>query len=48
MMNEEKRLRLIARFEAEMEKVTRPGVDKLMAYIRQSDFYTAPASARFK
>ena len=47
MMNEEKRLRLIARFEAEMGKVTRPGTDKLMAYVKQSDFYTAPASTRF-
>ena len=47
MMNEEKRVRLIARFEAEMGKVTRPGTDKLMAYVKQSDFYTAPASTRF-
>lgn len=38
---------LINRFEAEMAKVTRPGVDKLMDYIRSSDFYTAPASTRF-
>lgn len=38
---------LIARFEAEMAKVKRPGIDKLMDYIRKSDFYTAPASTKF-
>jgi len=37
----------IARFEAEMSKVRRPGIDKLMAYIRKSDFYTAPASTKY-
>lgn len=37
----------IARFEAEMSKVKRPGVDKLMDYIRKSDFYAAPASTKF-
>lgn len=41
------REQLIARFEAEMSKVQRPGVDKLMEYIRKSDFYTAPASTRY-
>ena len=35
---------LITRFEAELGKVNRPGIDKLMGYIRGSDFYTAPAS----
>lgn len=39
--------KLIERFEAELAKVDRPGVDKLLAYIRKSDFYTAPASTRF-
>ena len=34
----------IARFEAELAKVQRPGMDKLLEYIRHSDFYTAPAS----
>lgn len=38
---------LIQRFEAEMAKVKRPGIDKLMEYIRSSDFYTAPASTRY-
>ena len=37
----------IHRFEAEMTKVTRDGVDKLMAFIRKSDMYAAPASTRF-
>lgn len=38
--------KLIERFEAELAKVDRPGVDKLLAYIRKSDFYSAPASTR--
>lgn len=38
---------LISRFEAELSKVKRPGIDKLLGYIRSSDFYTAPASTKF-
>lgn len=37
----------IDRFETEMAKVKRDGVNKLMNYIRNSDMYTAPASTRF-
>lgn len=37
----------IERFEGIMSCVKRDGVDKLMAYIKKSDFYTAPASTRF-
>lgn len=37
----------ITRFEDELSKVQRPGMDKLMAYIRRSDFYTAPASTKY-
>lgn len=37
----------IARFEAELAKVNRPGIDKLLAYIRKSDFYKAPASTKY-
>ena len=37
----------INRFEAEMTKVKRDGVEKLMAFIRKSDMYAAPASTRF-
>ena len=47
MIEQADRQALIDRFEAEMSKVQRPGVDKLMDYIRKSDFYTAPASTRF-
>lgn len=43
-MNTEKN---IERFEALMKKVKREGVDKLMEYIRKSDFYSAPTSTRF-
>lgn len=37
----------INRFEAEMAKVKREGADRLMAFIRKSDMYAAPASTRF-
>jgi len=37
----------IQRFENELKKVNRPGMDKLLAYIRKSDFYSAPASTRY-
>lgn len=37
----------IKEFEGLMETVNREGKDKLMEYIRSSDFYTAPASTRF-
>ena len=38
---------LIDRFEREMALVARPGVDRLMEYIRKSDFYKAPASTKY-
>ena len=37
----------IARFEGELAKVNRPGMDKLLEYIRKSDFYKAPASTKY-
>lgn len=37
----------IARFEAELDKVQRPGMGLLLEYIRRSDFYTAPASTHY-
>lgn len=37
----------IARFEAEVGKIDRPGIDKLMDYVRKSDFYKAPASTKY-
>ena len=41
------REKLVERFEKEMSKIDRPGMDKLMNYIRKSDFYTAPASSKY-
>lgn len=35
------------RFEKLLLSVNREGMDKLMEFIRKSDFYTAPASTRF-
>lgn len=37
----------IERFENLLTSVNRPGIDKLLDFIRHSDFYTAPASTRF-
>lgn len=38
---------LIEKFEQLLTSVKRNGIDKLLAYIRKSDFYRAPASTRF-
>lgn len=35
------------RFEELLSSVQREGIDKLLDFIRKSDFYTAPASTRF-
>ena len=37
----------IQRFEEITSGITREGITELMAYIKKSDFYTAPASTRF-
>ena len=37
----------IARFEELLMSVKRDGMDKVLEFIRKSDFYTAPASTRF-
>lgn len=46
-MAERNRTELIEKFEQLLLSVKREGIDKLLAYIRKSDFYTAPASTRF-
>lgn len=37
----------VERFESLLSSCKRDGVDKLLKYIRKSDFYTAPASTRY-
>ena len=37
----------IERFESFLSEIDRAGSDKLLKYIRSSDFYTAPASTRY-
>lgn len=37
----------VIRFESALAAVKRPGMDRLMEYIRKSDFYTAPASTKY-
>lgn len=44
MINKEENIK---EFEELMAKVTRPGIEALMKYIKASDMYTAPASTRF-
>lgn len=46
-MAELNRNELIEKFEKLLTSVHREGIDKLLAYIRKSDFYSAPASTRF-
>lgn len=38
---------LINKFESLLNGIKREGIEDLLDYIRQSDFYTAPASTRF-
>lgn len=38
---------LIERYESLLKSTNRDGIDKLIEFIRKSDFYTAPASTRF-
>jgi len=38
---------MIAKFESLLKSVEREGMDKLIAFIQKSDFYTAPASTRY-
>lgn len=35
------------RFEGLLQECGRPGTDRLLAFIRSSDFYTAPASTKY-
>lgn len=37
----------VERFESILSSIERPGMDKLIAFYRKSDFYTAPASTRY-
>lgn len=41
------RQRLIDNFEGLMAPLRRPGLERLMDYIRKSDFYRAPASTKY-
>lgn len=43
-MNTEKNKQM---FETLLQQINRPGMEELIEFIRQSDFYSAPASSRF-
>ena len=44
---EEEKMEMVKRFESLIQTVDRPGMDKLLAFIRKSDFYKAPASTKY-
>lgn len=46
-MDEEARKELIEKFEDVMGFISRDGADRLLEFIRKSDFYTAPASTKY-
>lgn len=46
-LTKEQRKQEVERFEQLMSGVSREGVDKLMEFIKKSDFYTAPASTKY-
>lgn len=46
-MTDLERQKLITEFETLLQKTGREGIDRLLDFIRKSDFYTAPASTRF-
>lgn len=46
-MTDLERQELIAEFENLLKETAREGIDRLLDFIRKSDFYTAPASTKF-
>lgn len=46
-MEDLERIAMTREFESLLNEVARDGMDKLIDFIRKSDFYTAPASTRF-
>ena len=46
-MNEETRMKEVKEFEELYQGIKRKGADKLLKFLRESDFYTAPASAKY-
>lgn len=46
-MEENERQELINKFETTLTELNIDGMDRLLDFIRKSDFYTAPASTRF-
>lgn len=47
VLSEETRQELIGRFESKLISTGRNGIERLIEFIRKSDFYTAPASSRY-
>ena len=46
-ISKQEREAMIEVFEGHLSRVQREGVDRLLDYIRKSDFYTAPASTKY-
>ena len=47
IITEEDRTTLVRQFEKLFSGIKRQGADKLLEFIRKSDFYTAPASTKY-
>lgn len=47
IITEEDRLAIVRQFENLFSGIKRQGADKLLEFIRKSDFYTAPASTKY-
>ena len=46
-MTDLERQAMITKFETLLQETCRDGIDRLLEFIRKSDFYTAPASTKF-
>ena len=46
-MTDLERQAMITKFETLLQETCREGIDRLLEFIRKSDFYTAPASTKF-
>lgn len=46
-MNEEQRMAEVEKFENYFSYISRPGADKLLAWLEEAGFFTAPASTKY-
>lgn len=46
-MNEEQRMAEVEKFKNYFSYISRPGADKLLAWLEEAGFFTAPASTKY-